>query len=317
MAVETPTEIFRALGSPATALALAFLLDVTVSEFPERVHPVVWFGRVVGRFDREWRRPRATGLVLAVALPLAAGGTLAALTAIAFRAGAVFGTAVAALALFSTFSYRMLLSRASEVIALTESNAETARDNVHALVGRDADSLSPEQLRSAAVESAAENLADGLVGPVLAFAAGSQLSLAVGVGAAATLKAINTMDSMLGYHSKPVGSAAARLDDLVMWLPARASAVLLALAAWDPGAVGRGRPWADRPASPNSGWPMATLAAAASVKLSKPGAYTLNEIARYPTVEQANSCLRVVAIAGVLAVAAAAVLARAEVMVWL
>jgi adenosylcobinamide-phosphate synthase len=314
MVVDSLIRIPGAVELSTVVLALAFALDVTVSEFPQRVHPVVWFGRVVGAFDSEWRHPRAVGLGLAVALPLAAGGALWAVTALALRLGTIVGVAVAALALFSTFSYRMLLDTAREVIALTASDPDTARSRVKALVGRDAGSLSPAQLRSGAVESAAENLADGLVGPVLAFAVGAQLSLAAGVGAAATLKAVNTMDSMLGYRSKSVGTAAARLDDMAMWLPARVSALLLAVAAWDPGAIRRGRPWADRPASPNSGWPMATLAAAASVKLSKPGAYTLNEIASYPTVDRADACVRIVAIAGLLAVVLAVVVARSEVV---
>ena len=143
-------------------------------------------------------------------------------------------------------------------------------------------------LRSAAVESAAENLADGLVAPLLAFALGAQLSLAFGVAAATWVKGVNTLDSMLGYRSKPVGWASARLDDAVMWLPARVSAALVALARPAPGALVRARRWARAPPSPNSGWPMATLAAAVDVELTKPGEYTLNPDADLPTAERAH-----------------------------
>jgi adenosylcobinamide-phosphate synthase len=138
------------------------------------------------------------------------------------------------------------------------SDLARAREAAPALVGRDLGALSPGELRSAAVESAAENLADGLVAPLLAFVLGAQFSLAAGAAAATCVKAVNTLDSMLGYRSKPVGRTSARLDDAVMWLPARASAVLLAVAGRDPGALVRARTWRRAPASPNSGWPMAT-----------------------------------------------------------
>lgn len=296
---------------PATVVLLAFLLDALVSELPERIHPVVLFGTVVGACERDWRRPRAVGVILALALPVMAGVTLGGLTALASRIQPLLGVAVASVALFSTFSLRMLLETARTVIALTDSDVEAARSEVRALVGRETESLSPADLRSAAVESAAENLADGLVGPLLAFALGAQVSIPVGIAVAAWLKAVNTMDSMLGYRSKPVGTASARLDDLAMWLPARVSAVLLALAALDPGAPWRARHWARQPASPNSGWPMATLAVAAGVRLSKSGAYTLNHDAPCPTLEQSTACVRTVAIAGLAAVVLAALGATA------
>jgi adenosylcobinamide-phosphate synthase len=294
-------------SAPVAVLALAFALDVLIAEPPETVHPVALFGRIVGWFDRPVRYPVAVGTVLAVTLPLLAAGVVGAVTALAVRVGPLAGIAVAGLALFSTVSLRLLLEIAREVIALTESDPEGARTAIRALVGRETDGLSAAELRSGAVESAAENLADGLVGPLLGFAIGAQLSLVAGVGAAAYLKAVNTMDSMLGYRSKLVGTASARLDDLVMWLPARLGAVLLALAVIDPGALWRARSSAREPASPNSGWPMATLAVATGVRLAKRDAYTLNASAELPTVAEADACLRVVGVAGIGAVLATGV----------
>jgi len=282
-----------------TVVALAFVLDLLVAEPPKRLHPVALFGQVVGWFDRPFRHPVAVGTVLAVTLPLLAAGVVGAVTALAARFDPRAAVAVAALALFSTVSLRMLFETAREVIALTETDIEAARTAIRALVGRETDGLSAADLRSGAVESAAENLADGLVGPLLGFAIGAQFSLVAGVGAAAYLKAVNTMDSMLGYRSKLVGTASARLDDLVMWLPARLGAVLLAFAAVDPGALWRARSSAREPTSPNSGWPMATLAVATGVRLSKRDAYTLNPSAELPTLREANSCLRVVGVAGI------------------
>ena len=295
------------LGAGAVGLALA--LDAAVGEPPTSAHPVAWFGRCVAPLDRAWDRPRLVGLVGAVALPLVAAGAVGGLVAVAARAAPLAGVAAAGVVLFLTTSFRTLLSTATAVSAATDRDLASARENLRALAGRDASSLSAGQVRSAAVESAAENLADGLVAPLLAFALGAQLSLAVGVALAAWVKAVNTMDSMLGYRSKPVGWAPARLDDLVMWAPARASAILLAIAAPAPGAIVAAARWVREVPSPNSGWPMGALAAALDVRLEKPGVYVLNDDADLPSVATARRGVRTVAVAGLLAYVAAAAVA--------
>ena len=278
-------------------VGFALVLDAAFAEPPELIHPVAWFGRLLAPLDRAWDRPRLVGAVAAFLLPLLAAGAVAGLVW-AVRGRPLGAAAVAGLALFSVTSFRMLVTRASEVVAATDDALSTAREDLRALAGRDATDLSAGQVRSAAVESAAENLADGLVAPLLAFALGAQFSLAAGTGAAVWVKAVNTMDSMLGYHAKPVGWGPARLDDAVMWGPARASALLLATR------------WGDDVPSPNSGWPMGTLAAAMDTRLEKPGVYTLNPDASLPSVAAARRGVRTVGIAGLLAyVLAAAALA--------
>ncbi|MFB6169943.1 MAG: cobalamin biosynthesis protein, partial [Haloarculaceae archaeon] len=167
-----------------------------------------------------------------------------------------------------------------------------------------------------AVESAAENLADGLVAPLLAFALLAPASLALAAGGAAWVKAVNTLDSMLGYADKPVGWAPARLDDAVMWLPARLAAGLLALAAFDRRVPTRAGAWAGAPPSPNSGWPMGALAAALDCRLEKPGVYALNPDADLPAGATARRGIRVVRRAGALAWVGAALLAAAGVVAW-
>nr|WP_272931467.1 adenosylcobinamide-phosphate synthase CbiB [Halobacterium noricense] len=287
------------------AVALAFGLETALAEPPTRVHPVAWFGRAVAPFDREFAHPHAVGALVAVVLPLAAAGAVSALVAFAGSVD-VAAAAVAGLALFSTTSLRMLLGEVRAVVAATDADLDAARERLLSLAGRDASDLSAGELRSAAVESAAENLADGLVAPLLAFTAGAAVSLPVAAGAAAWVKAVNTLDSMLGYRSKRVGTASARLDDLVMWLPARLSAALVAIAALDVGSVVRTREHAAAPPSPNSGWPMATLAAALGVRLAKSGVYDLPLGTDFPSVAESERGVRVVGAAGVLAYALAA-----------
>ncbi|WP_135301928.1 CobD/CbiB family cobalamin biosynthesis protein [Haloarcula amylovorans] len=301
------------------AVVVAAALEAAVGEPATRYHPVAWFGSLVAPLDREWRgdsRALATGALSALVLPLfaalAVGATVAAVAALTPLAGAF----AAGLALFLTTSLRELLAAARSVVADSETDVETARNGLLALAGRDASSLSPGLLRSAAVESAAENLADGLVASLGAFVLGAALAplaglptLPVAAAAAAWVKAVNTMDSMLGYRSKRVGTPAARLDDAVMWFPARASALLLAVALADLESLGRARAWLDRVPSPNSGWPMGAVAAALDARLEKPGVYVLNASAPLPDGATARRGVRGVGRAGLLTYALAGVLA--------
>ncbi|WP_338727494.1 adenosylcobinamide-phosphate synthase CbiB [Haladaptatus sp. DJG-WS-42] len=289
------------------AVGLAFALDARFAEPPARIHPVAIFGQLIAPLDRDWRTPKLVGMSIALLFPLAvaaiAAGTILLVT-VPFLAAIVAG-----LWLFSTTSRSMLVSLARDVLAAVDADNPTAHSHIRGLVGRDTTNLSPGELRSGAVESAAENLADGLVAPLLAFVLGAQVSLALGVGAAVWVKAVNTLDSMLGYPAKPHGTASARLDDVVMWLPARVSALLLAVAARNLRALSVARRWAHAPPSPNSGWPMATLAAATNAQLRKPDTYTLNPDASLPTSEGATRGVRIVNVAALLAFALAGVIA--------
>jgi adenosylcobinamide-phosphate synthase len=293
---------------PATAtvaVGLAALLDRIAAEPPSRLHPVALFGRAVAPLDRTWSRPSLAGVVVAVTLPLLASGVVFGLVA-ALSVLPPLAALLSGLVLFSTTSLRMLLVEARNVVALSTEDLPTARRRLRSLAGRDADTLSAADVRSAAVESLAENLADGFVAPLLAFALVAPVSLAGGAAAATWVKAVNTLDSMLGYPQKPHGTASARLDDLTMWLPARLTAVALAAAGADPGALSRARGQSGRPPSPNSGWPMATLAALLSVRLEKPGVYVI-DFGAPPTPADADRARALVARSGWLVVAAAGV----------
>jgi adenosylcobinamide-phosphate synthase len=287
------------------AVLLALGLDWTVREPPAAAHPVTWLGRAVDAVDREYGHPTFVGAAVAVSFPLAAALLAYAVVWLAGTLHVAVGALLAGLVLWTTTSLRMLLDVGERVVADSEADPAAAREAVPALVGRDADALPPEMVRSAAVESLAENLSDGLLAPLLAFGLLSFVSLPAAAAAAAFVKAVNTLDSMLGYPGA-FGRASARLDDLVMFVPARVSAVLVGLAAGDPDAPWRARRYAGVPASPNAGWPMGALAAALNVRLEKPGAYILNGVADPPTVRDGRAAVAAVRRAGVAAYGVAA-----------
>ena len=264
-------------------LALAVALDLAFGELPARLHPTVWMGRTVAFGEKLAPRDGWRGLV--------AGGVLALLVAGLWVAAAYFAVRglhglhdvayvlVGALLLKSTFALRMLHLAAARVRGLLASgDVASARHGLRSLVSRDTSELTREQAAAAAVESVLENMTDSIFGPWLFFAL-------FGLPGAVAYRAINTLDSMVGYRGEYefLGKASARLDDLINLIPARLTALLLVFASlFLPGQKAGGAwriMWRDhsRTQSPNAGWAMSGMAGALGVELQKAGHYRLGD----------------------------------------
>lgn len=276
------------------ALLVALCLDRWFGEPAARWHPVVWMGgylRLAGEALAPAqagppRRHRQMALLLGGALAWLAGAVAVGLAAFAIeRAALEFAAGAAGLllgvALKPLLAWRMLREETAAVELGLARSLDAARAQLGRLVSRDVASLTETQVRESAIESLAENLNDSLVAPVFWF-------LLLGLPGAAVYRFANTADAMWGYRGQRggrdwewVGKWAARADDVLSWLPARITALLL-------GAVAGGLPWgllrreAGRTPSPNSGWPMAAMALALGVCLRKPGVYALNGAGRAP-----------------------------------
>ncbi|MBI3091656.1 MAG: cobalamin biosynthesis protein CobD [Candidatus Tectomicrobia bacterium] len=262
-----------------SAFLAALLLDALLGDPRAMPHPVRGLGRLIRLLERRLygRRgtQRAAGILLVL---LTVGGTVAATVALQ-RLAAAFGASVAwaleVWLLFTTFAARSLWQESLRVeAALARGDLEAARAAVGMIVGRDAAQLSEQEVIRAAVESVAENGVDGVLAPICyALVGGAPWALAY--------KAVNTLDSMVGYRTpryERFGWAAARLDDVLNYLPARLAAGLLVLAASF--SLRRGaaawrivrRDHARHP-SPNAGVPEAAVAGALGVRLGGPSAY--------------------------------------------
>ena len=259
-------------------LLWAVLVDATVGEPPRRLHPVALLGSWIAAVDAHYTRPMIMGTGILLTGTAGFVGVYASVGVVAQQLPAGVTILLMGTALSTLLSLRMLTDVADSVAVSIESDIARAREDVRALVGRDVSRAGPGELRSAVLESLAENLSDGFVSTVLAFSIGALVSPTVGLAAAAMVKAVNTFDSMLGYEHRRVGTPSARMDDVLQWLPARLTALLLAVTAGRLGLLfdRRLQTTARRPASPNSGWPMATFAAVSGVKLHKRGAYRLD-----------------------------------------
>jgi adenosylcobinamide-phosphate synthase len=244
-------------------LILAMLLDAWLGEprwlWSRLPHPAVLMGRLIGwadgRFNRGAAR-RAKGVAVMVALGLGAlalGTVLAAL-------GPVVEVVVAAILI----AQRSLVDHVLAVAAGLRVGLADGRGLVAMIVSRDTGGMDESAVARAAIESAAENMSDGVVAPLFWFAV-------AGLPGLLLYKITNTADSMIGYRTprhEAFGWAAARFDDLLNLIPARATAALIAVTqgAW--------RDWrgivadARRHRSPNAGLPEAAMARALGIALS-------------------------------------------------
>ena len=269
--------------SNLAALLLGFCLDLLLGDPQWAPHPVRAMGALIARLEPPLRR----------LFPKSSGGELGAGTALVLLVtGLSVGAAWLALALcraihpLLAFAMKVLLcyqflaakSLRDESMkvyaALKAGDLAGARKAVSMIVGRDTDALDETGVAKAAVETVAENASDGVIAPLFYLALGGPL-------AGTAYKAINTMDSMVGYKNDRYlyfGRPAARLDDVVNFLPARLAGVLMCLAAFLTGFDGRGawrifRRDRKKHSSPNSAHTEAACAGALRVELAGPSFY--------------------------------------------
>lgn len=257
-------------------VAVAFLIDMLVGDPPRRTHPVVIMGRGISFLERIFRpachdrhSERVGGIILAIVLTAGVYSVSRALLQAAGRVSPAVRLLLNVWLLSTTIAARGLFEAAQEVYApLISGDYSLARKRLSMIVGRDTENLSCQEVVRATVETVAENTSDGVVAPLFyAFVGGAPLALAY--------KAVNTLDSMVGYKDTRYihfGWASARLDDVVNFVPARLTGVLLWAAAAALGEDWR-RAWrvlrrdGRRHPSPNAGIVEAGMAGALCVRL--------------------------------------------------
>lgn len=258
------------------ALALDALIGWPKAMFRRIGHPVTWIGAVITRLDARWNqkaqstaRRRGMG-VLTVLICLALVGALS-WSAQSLLPGGIIGTVLIGILAWPLVAARSLHQHVGAVAdPLTRGAEADARRAVAMIVGRDPNQLDKAGIARAAIESLAENTSDGVIAPLFWGAI-------FGLPGIAVYKAINTMDSMIGYKTPrhlAFGWAAARLDDLVNWIPARGTAMLFAaVSGRTPQAWRVARRDARLHRSPNAGWPEGAMAGGLGIRLSGPRIY--------------------------------------------
>lgn len=248
-------------------LILAALLDAALGEpkwlWSRLPHPAVLMGRAVGALEKRWNRGdnRKTKGIQALAVLITGAAVLGVILS-------AFGPVVQVIVAAILLAQKSLVDHVQAVADALRLSVGDGRVMVARIVSRDTAAMDGPDVARAAVESAAENLSDGVIAPAFWFLIGGLPGILI-------YKVVNTADSMVGYRNErfeDYGWASARCDDLLNWVPARLTALGFALAYgvrdWR-GIVAEAR----RHKSPNAGWPEAALARAIGVALAGPRVY--------------------------------------------
>ena len=252
------------------ALLIGWVLDLLFGDPPRLPHPVVWFGKAIAfcehRFNRGSHR-KLKGAVIAIGLIVG----IFILTSFLISSFSHF--LISAVLIFYCLAGTTLIREVRQVFLALDRSLEEGRAQVARIVGRDTSDLSAQEVRTAALETLAENLSDGVIAPLFWLAV-------LGVPGMVAYKMVNTLDSMIGYKTeryKDFGCWAARIDDVANYIPARLTALLMVL----PHAVVSGqwsvftfvRHYGRMHASPNSGYPEAALAGILNCRFGGPHYY--------------------------------------------
>ena len=251
------------------AALIAYVLDRVVGEFGFIRHPVVWMGDVIRWYEGRWYRDsvwRGVGLVIVVV-----GVTWLVAFGVQMWVSSWGQTWLQALVIGIIGS----MAIASKMLYDSVAHVIDDPHSIRYLVSRDTEALPPSDIHKAAIETYAENLSDGVIAPLIYL-------ILFGLPGAFAYKAINTLDSMVGYRNaryEHFGKVAARLDDIANYIPSRITALLiLLLAPKDPTSTHPSRlatlsKQAPHHPSPNAGYPITAMALSLGIKLGGPTPY--------------------------------------------
>jgi len=236
---------------------LAYVIDLLIGEFPFIPHPVVIMGKFIEFYEKIlYRDSIFSGMLLTLSL-LVVTFVATHIFSLYFKGNLI----VLSLAASTTLASNMLYKSVKEII--------THPEKIKYLVSRDTENLPISEIYKAAIETYAENLSDGVVAPLF------YLTL-FGLEGAFLYKAINTLDSMIGYRTEryeKFGKFAAILDDVANFIPARLTALTICLAALNFKILKKCRSQARKHPSPNAGYPITVMGLALNVKLGGPTSY--------------------------------------------
>lgn len=250
------------------SLLIGWLLDLLLGDPQWMPHPVVGFGKMIAYGEKrlnKGRHRKLKGALMSIVLIVL---TFAVTWLICYSLTSYFSLLTSVL-IFFCLAGTTLIREVREVFRAVDRSLEEGRAQVARIVGRETSELSAQEVRTAALETLAENLSDGVVAPLFWMAVG-------GVPAMVTYKMVNTLDSMIGYRTeryRDFGCIAARIDDVANFLPARLTALLMVICAGKPQLAGFVHRYGRMHASPNSGYPEAALAGILNCRFGGPHRY--------------------------------------------
>lgn len=262
-----------------TCITLAFLVDLLIGDPYGFPHPVRYMGRYIRFFEKKYNKEgynkKALGFLLLWTLAILSFGLTQFVLFVAFKIHVIVYIGINILILWTCIAHKCLGNEAKKVLKrLKEEGLEGAREQIGYLVARQTDKLSEEEICKATVETVAENTSDGIIGPLFYMAIG-------GAPLAMMYKAVSTLDSTVGYKNKrykEFGFYSAKCDDVLNYIPARITGVLMSIGAFILGYNGKEsfrilRRDCRNHASPNAGFPESATAGALGIRLGGASVY--------------------------------------------
>ena len=254
------------------ALLIGWLLDLIFGDPVRLPHPIVWFGRMIAFGEKHLNRGthrQLKGALLAVSLIVGvfalAWGIHSYLSVLSSPFSVIFDVLI----IFYCLAGTTLIREVRQVFLALDRSLDEGRAQVARIVGRDTSELSAQEVRTAALETLAENLSDGVIAPLFWL-------VLLGTPGMLAYKMVNTLDSMIGYHAErylQFGCWAARIDDVANYIPARLTALLMILPYIKLPITHFVHKYGRNHASPNSGYPEAALAGILNCRFGGPHKY--------------------------------------------
>lgn len=290
-------------------MIVAFVIDVTIGEPPNKLHPVVLIGKIVSLYTRIIKHvflnkgihfEKTMGSILAIGLPVVAGLVVYFISAQSYQLlGSIAFVLLSSIVLKVSFSIKAMDNHINDIISeLNSHNLDNARKNLAKIVSRNTDSLSEPKILSACIECVAESFVDGILSPLFYYGF-------LNTPGAMAFRTVNTLDSMIAYkddYYKQYGWMAAKLDTLMNFIPARISPVFLV-----PALMICRKDWKNsirilkrdrnRVDSFNAGFPMAIMAGGLNIQLEKTNYYKLGDMDEELTIQKCKIALKITKIA--------------------
>lgn len=287
-----------------TIMFFSLALDLVIGEFPVKLHPVVWIGKLIDFFKSKFisNKSKLSGFSLAICVLICS--LLIVIIPLTIVKHFLYINSnmiylfklLAILLLTSSFSVKLLLCSARDIEStLKSNNIKKARESVSYLVSRDTKSLTKEEIISASIETLSENIPDSfistlfyyfIIGIIASFAGCNDfIVIILAISAAFIHRTFNTLDAMVGYKTdelRNIGWFSAKVDDILNFIPARLSGIIIVASSlilrydWRRAYMVMMRD-AKELESPNSGYPMAAIAGALNIQLIKKDHYVLGD----------------------------------------
>lgn len=255
-----------------SALFLGWIADLVFGDPVGLPHPVVGFGKIIAGGEKRFNKnsnKTIKGVSFAFTLILLSFVCMYFVLEVFNAIHPFLKVALSAIVIFYCLAGTTLIKEVKQVFVAVDTSTEAGRTQVARIVGRDTSDLSPQQIRTAALETLSENLSDGVVAPLFWY-------MLLGVPGMFAYKMINTLDSMIGYKNErynQFGCFAARIDDVANYIPARLTALLMVIVSGRLSLISFVNQYGHRHASPNSGYPEAVLAGILNCRFGGPTVY--------------------------------------------